>query len=102
MTPPRPPRGSTTNMVALMKFWENAELESVQTVEIKVCRDFKDFNDFWSCSTGLGLLRPTICLMDRSDMEQLQSRVRTRLNTLADGSISYEARANAIHGRVPE
>ena len=87
-------------MVALMKFWENAGLEAIQTREIKVCRDFKDFNDFWSCSTGLGLLRPTISAMERSDLEQLQSRVRTRLNALADGPISYEARANAIQGRV--
>ena len=102
MTPPRPPRGNTTNMVALVKFWENAGLEAIQTREIKVCRDFKDFNDFWSCSTGLGLLRPTISAMERSDLEQLQSRVRTRLNALADGPISYEARANAIQGRVPE
>ena len=102
ITPPRPPRGDTTKMIALMKFWKNAGLEAIKTREIEVSRDFNNFDDFWSASTGTGLLWPTISTMELSDVDQLQSRVRIQLNALADAPISYEARANAIQGRVPK
>jgi len=100
MAAPEPPRADTTVMAALVTLWEDTGLEAIQTRQISVKRNFSDFEDFWSASTGTGLLRPTITAMAREDLAQLQARVRTRLGALKDGPVSYEAHANAIQGRV--
>ena len=102
MTPPQPPRADATVMAALVKLWEDAGLGAIQTRQINVKRDFRNFEDFWSASTGTGLLRPTITAMAREDLARLQARVRTRLGALKDGPVSHEAHANAIQGRVPK
>ena len=102
MTPPQPPRADATVMAALVKLWEDAGLGAIQTRQINVKRDFSNFEDFWSASTGTGLLRPTITAMAREDLARLQVRVRTRLGALKDGPVSHEAHANAIRGRVPK
>ena len=102
MTPPQPPRADATIMAALVTLWEDAGLEAIQTRQINVKRDFSNFEDFWSASTGTGLLRPTITAMAREDLARLQARVRTRLGALKDGPVSHEAHANAIQGRVPK
>ena len=102
MTPPQPPRADATVMAALVKLWEDAGLGAIQTRQINVKRDFSNFEDFWSASTGTGLLRPTITAMAREDLARLQVRVRTRLGALKDGPVSHEAHANAIQGRVPK
>ncbi len=100
MAAPQPPRADTTVMAALVTLWEDTGLEAIQTRQISVKRNFSDFEDFWSASTGTGLLRPTITAMAREDLAQLQARVRTRLGALKDGPVSHEAHANAIQGRV--
>ena len=102
MTPPQPPRADATVMAALERMWKDAGLEAIQVRKISVKRDFRDFEDFWSASTGTGLLRPTIIAMTREDVAQLQARVRTRLGALKNGPVSHEAHANAIQGRVPK
>ena len=102
MTPPQPPRADDTVMAALVTLWEDAGLEAIQTRQIFVERDFSDFEDFWSTSTGTGFLRPTITAMALEDLARLQARVRTRLGALKDGPVSHEAHANAIQGRVPK
>ena len=102
MTPPQPPRADATVMAALVKLWEDAGLGAIQTRQINVKRDFSNFEDFWSASTGTGLLRPTMTAMAREDLARLQARVRTRLGALKDGPVSHEAHANAIQGRVPK
>ena len=102
MTPPQPPRADATVMAALVKLWEDAGLGAIQTRQINVKRDFSNFEDFWSASTGTGLLRPTITAMAREDLARLRVRVRTRLGALKDGPVSHEAHANAIQGRVPK
>ena len=102
MTPPQPPRADATVMAALVKLWEDAGLGAIQTRQINVKRDFSKFEDFWSASTGTGLLRPTITAMAREDLARLQARVRTRLGAIKDGPVSHEAHANAIQGRVPK
>ena len=102
MTPPQPPRADATVMAALVTLWEDAGLGAIQTRQINVKRDFSNFEDFWSASTGTGLLRPTITAMAREDLARLQARVRTRLRALKDGPVSHEAHANAVQGRVPK
>ena len=102
MTPPQSPRADATVMAALVKLWEDAGLGAIQTRQINVKRDFSNFEDFWSASTGTGLLRPTITAMAREDLARLQARVRTRLGAIKDGPVSHEAHANAIQGHVPK
>jgi len=36
------------------------------------------------------------------DAERLKERLRARLSAAADGSITYDARANAVRGRRPD
>jgi len=100
MAPPQLPRADTTVIAALVTLWEDNGLEAIQTRQISVKRNFSDFEDFWSASTGTGLLRPTITAMAREDLAELQVRVRTQLGALKDGPVSHEAHANAIQGRV--
>jgi hypothetical protein len=102
-TPPLPPSVSASRMAALRDLWTAAGLEAVETREITVQRSFPDFDDFWSTSMGaMGGTRPIVTAMAAGDVEQLKARVRTRLSAEATGRVTYQARANAIKGRVPK
>jgi SAM-dependent methyltransferase len=102
-TPPLPPSVSASRMAALRDLWTAAGLEAVETREITVQRGFADFDDFWSTSMGaMGGTRPIVTAMAAGDVEQLKARVRTRLSAEATGRVTYQARANAIKGRVPK
>jgi hypothetical protein len=61
-----------------------------------------DFEEFWTASTGTGALKPTISAMAFKDLVELKARVQANLRVVDDAPISYEARANAIQGRVPK
>jgi hypothetical protein len=88
-------------MDALRQAWIDAGLDDVETTEITVSRTFDDFDQFWSITTSIGTSRPLLASLPADEAERLRERVRARLPTDAAGRISYEARANAIKGRVP-
>lgn len=102
ITPPLPPSVGASRMEALRDLWTSAGLQDVETREITVQRVFTDFDDFWISSTNTGSLRPTLAAMPADDVENIKSRLRVRLPVNAAGRISYDARANAIKGRVPK
>ncbi len=102
ITPPTPPSAGASRMEALRDLWTKAGLQALDTREITVQRTFADFDDFWSTSTITGSIRPTLGAMPSGDIEKLKSRVRARLPADATGRITYDARANAIKGRVPK
>ena len=64
-------------------------------------RTFDDFDDFWTATLLIEILRPTFVAMPSEDKELLKRRVRSRLPADAAGRITYGARANAVKGRVP-
>jgi ubiquinone/menaquinone biosynthesis C-methylase UbiE len=101
VTPLLPPSASASRMEALRDLWTTAGLDAVETREITVRRTFVDFNDFWSTSLLGSSVGPTIAAMAPGDVDLLKMRVRARLPADAAGRITYEARANAVKGRVP-
>jgi hypothetical protein len=79
----------------------NAGLDAIETREIDVQRTFEDFDDLWTTTLLIPVLRPTFAAMPPKDREILKARVRERLPADATGRITYEARANAVKGRMP-
>ena len=102
LTPPLPPSAGASRMAALRELWTGAGLEAVETREITARRSFPNFEDFWSTSMAMGSMRPMLDTMGAGDVEQLKARVRARLSANATGQVMYQARANAIKGRVPK
>ena len=96
-----PPSADASRMAALRALWTGAGLEAVETREILVNRTFADFEDFWRSSTANPSIGQSIAAMAAGDVEQLKLRLRVRLAADASGHITYQARANAIKGRVP-
>ena len=102
ITPPLPSSVDASRTEVLRELWTGAGLEAVETREITVWRSFTDFEAFWSTSMAMGSMRPAFAAMRTDDAEELKARVRARLSVDASGRITYQARANAIKGRIPE
>ena len=103
LNPPQPPNPDAASIPALRALWTGAGLQAVETREITVQRSFTDFNDFWGASTAMGTLQPLLDSMPAGDVQRLKDRVRARLTEdAASGTITYQARANAVKGRVPK
>lgn len=101
LTPLTPPSADASRMDALRALWEGAGLQAVETREITVERNFADFEAYWAAGTVSPTLRATIAALSADAVGQLKIRVRDRLAKDASGRIVYNARANAIKGRVP-
>lgn len=87
---------------AMQALWQEAGLQSVETRVIRIPVTFSNFDDF--CESSLVPVGPAgqvLSAMSPAEKEQLQARLREQLPIAADGSISYEAFANAVKGRVP-
>ena len=102
MSPLLPPNPDASRMTALTTLWEAAGLEAIRSHKIKVRRNFVDFEDFWTTSTGTGSLKPTISALAFKDLVELKARVQANLRVADDAPVGYEAIANAIQGRVPK
>jgi SAM-dependent methyltransferase len=98
---PLPPSPDASRIETLRELWSTAGLEAVETRDITVRRHFADFEDFWGASTAMGSMRPLLDAMPQADLDRFKTRVRTHLTTDPSGGVSYQARANAIKGRVP-
>jgi len=98
---PRPPQLEASRRDAMLDLWRGAGLADVETREITVHRTFADFDDWWRTSMKSPSLGPTISALSSADAETLKRGVQARLPADSDGRITYEARANAIKGRLP-
>jgi ubiquinone/menaquinone biosynthesis C-methylase UbiE len=102
ITPLNPPSAAASRMDALKELWAGAGLTAIETREIIVQRTFANFDDFWATSLMGASVGPTIAALPPGDVELLKTRVRARLPADSAGRIAYQARANAIKGRVPK
>jgi hypothetical protein len=102
VTPMNPPSVEASRIEAMRDLWRGAGLEAIETREITVQRTFADFEDFWAISLLGSSIRPIVAAMSPADIDLLKTRVRARLPADAAGRITYEARANAVKGRVPK
>ncbi|WP_342361288.1 class I SAM-dependent methyltransferase [Terrarubrum flagellatum] len=101
LKPPRPPSFEISSIEPLRKLWSDAVLLDVDARAISVRRIFDDFDAFWRAMMMGSALRAAIEQMPPADAAALRERVRARLSTDGERRISYEARANAVRGRVP-
>jgi hypothetical protein len=65
-----------------------------------VQRTFADFDDYWTTIRGGPSVSGKLAAMAPEDLARLNARMRARLSPDAAGRITYEARANAVRGRV--
>ena len=86
----------------MQALWQGAGLRAVETRVIRITVDFASFDDF--CDSSLVPIGPAgqvIAKMSAAELEELKAHLRKLLPIAADGSIAYEAFANAVKGRVP-
>lgn len=99
------PAGSglkNTRAGELQKLFEQAGLEQVTTRTIEIEVSYQNFDDYWGSQTGFtNLIVQPIRKMSASDVARLQTYLRDHLATDHTGRIVYQARANAVKGRVP-
>lgn len=99
--PPRPSAAASAR-AEMQALWQAAGLQSIETRQIRISISFSSFDEF--CESNLVPVGPAgqvISAMSASEKERLKARLRELLPIAADGSISYEAFANAVKGRVP-
>jgi ubiquinone/menaquinone biosynthesis C-methylase UbiE len=99
-SPPNPPSAEASKIDVMQQLWTDAGLTDVDTRVIRVERSYRDFDDFWSTVQGSPSLRAGTANMPDAKRAELIERVRHRLPTAADGSITYPAWANAVKGVV--
>lgn len=85
----------------LRDVWQKAGLQSIETRTIRVTAVFADFEEYWISNTSIDGPRGQV-LRDLSPAmrDRLRARLQEILPIAADGSIAYEAIANAVKGRV--
>ncbi|MGD9921960.1 MAG: class I SAM-dependent methyltransferase [Pseudorhodoplanes sp.] len=99
--------GSLPNTVVarqevMRDLWQTAGLVSVETMVIRIPVRHESFEDYWAIqSLPVGPAGRLIQTMSPDQTEQLRTRLREIMPIAADGSIAFEAVANAIKGRVP-
>ena len=100
ITPPLPPNAAVAQEDALHALWNDAGIDAVMTRTITVQRTFRDFDDFWTASTGTGALKPTLEVLPPATIDRIKADVRARLTETSDGEITHTAWAAAVSGRV--
>ncbi|MGN6748512.1 MAG: class I SAM-dependent methyltransferase [Xanthobacteraceae bacterium] len=102
LTPPERPNVEASTRDAMRAIWENAGFAALETTVIRIRVQFSSFDDFWDSATvPVGPSGKALSALTPSVREQLKARLRERLPIAADGTIAYEAFANAIKGTVP-
>jgi len=102
LTPPERPHVEASARDAMRAIWTEAGLAAVETEVIRIRVSFSSFDDFWDSNTvPVGPSGKALSELTPSVREQLKTRLRERLPIAADGSIAYEAFANAVKGVVP-
>lgn len=99
LKPATPPRAEASRIEALRKLWTDAGLQDVKTREIPIARVFANFEEYWSTSLA-GTTGQIVAALPPAEAENLKAKVRGRLPADANGRVTYEARANAVQGRV--
>jgi SAM-dependent methyltransferase len=85
----------------MRSIWEQAGLRNVETRVIRIQVDFSSFDDFWASNAApVGPADSALRALSPQQLEQLKAETRTQLPIAADGTIAYEAFANAVKGQV--
>ncbi len=102
LTPPERPNVEASGRDAMRAIWKEGGLAAIESEVIRIRVSFSGFDDFWDSNTvPVGPSGKALAELSPSAREQLKTRVRERLPIAADGSIAYEAFANAVKGVAP-
>ena len=102
LTPPERPNVEASGREAMRGIWKDAGLTALETEVIRIRVNFSSFDDFWESNTvPVGPSGKALSELTPSAREQLRGRLRERLPIAANGTITYEAFANAVKGVVP-
>ncbi|MFO1034625.1 MAG: methyltransferase domain-containing protein [Hyphomicrobiales bacterium] len=97
----QPQSADISRREALEALWRDAGLRDVEVRELRITVRFADFDDFWSANTlPVGPQAERIRSLSEAQKADLQCRLKETLPRATDGSIAYEAFANAVKGRV--
>jgi ubiquinone/menaquinone biosynthesis C-methylase UbiE len=98
---PMPPNAEVSRLDALTELWRGAGLREVEGKVIRISVHFDDFDDFWESNTlPIGPQAERLKTMGAEEISELKERLRAALPFAADGSVTYDAVANAVKGRV--
>jgi ubiquinone/menaquinone biosynthesis C-methylase UbiE len=98
---PMPPQAEMSRLEALENLWRQAGLIGVETTIIRIPVTFANFDEFWETNTlPVGPQAERIRTLDEGMRESLKQKLKATLPTARDGSVTYEAFANAVKGRV--
>lgn len=99
--PSQPPRAEASRREAMQDYWQKAGLDDVETTVIRIDVVHPDFESFWDAnSRPSGPQGVVLSKMSPAEKETARACLREVLPISADGSIRYEAFANAVKGRV--
>lgn len=96
-----PPSAEAARIEALRQSWKDAGLVDVDTHELVTRRLYADFDTWWAAARKGPRIAPRLAELPGGGADELKDRLRRRLVPAADGSITVEARANAVRGRKP-
>lgn len=96
-----PPSPDASRIDQMQRLWRDAGLQQIATRQIDVTREFESFEEFWSASTSASTIKPIVAAMQPDVLGELQQRVCQHLRASNNAGVSYQARANAVMGRVP-
>ncbi len=98
---PMPPNAGISARDALEVLWRSAGLKDVESKIIRIPVHFGDFDDFWDSNTvPIGPQAERLKTLSPAQIDDLRRRLRHVLPFAADGSITYDAVANAVKGVV--
>ncbi len=102
VAPPVRPSVEASKRDAMRAIWQDAGFTDLATEVIRIRVSFASFDDFWdSNAVPVGPAGKAVSELSPSVREQLKTRLRQRLPIAADGTIAYEAFANAVKGHAP-
>ena len=97
-----PPGFAASTEKRMREVWTENGLSAIETRVIRIRVHYVDFEDFWnSNSVPVGPTGQAVAKLSPEKKEQLKAILRKQMPQAADGSISYEAFANAVKGVVP-
>jgi ubiquinone/menaquinone biosynthesis C-methylase UbiE len=84
----------------MLDLWTAAKFRDIETRELTVQRTFANFEEYWNVIQGGPSVSAKFAAMSEENRSKLKTRLQMLLKAGADGSITYDARANAIKGYV--
>lgn len=97
---PPPPHPEAARFDVLEQLWGAAGLTSIDTRVITVSRTFASFDEYWDIIKFGPSTSASFAQLHDDGVRELQQRMRRVLPIASDGTITYEARAHAVAGRV--